>query len=45
MRLLVSGIDVEILIDKTPHIGRTFASSEEALAFSAEQQRKWTEAG
>jgi len=43
VRLLVSGIDVEILIDNAPHIGRTFASSEEALKFSAEQQRKWSE--
>ena len=43
VRLLVSGIDIEILIDNTPHIGRTFESSEEALAFSAEQQRKWSE--
>jgi hypothetical protein len=43
VRLLESGIDIEILIDNTLHIGRTFASSEEALAFSAEQQRKWSE--
>jgi hypothetical protein len=45
VRLLPSGIDVEILIDDTPHIGRTFASSEEALDFSAQQQRKWSEGG
>jgi hypothetical protein len=45
VRLLPSGIDVEILIDSTPHIGRTFASSEEALEFSAQQQRKWATEG
>jgi hypothetical protein len=39
VRLLPSGIDVEILIDDTPHIG----PSEEALEFSAQQQRKWSE--
>ena len=35
VRLMVSGIDIEgYLINNTPHIGRTFASSEEALEFA-----------
>ena len=41
VRLLPSGVDVEILVDNAPLIGRRFATSEEALEFSAEQQRKW----
>jgi hypothetical protein len=37
-------VDVEILVDNAPLIGRRFATSEEALEFSAEQQRKWADA-
>jgi hypothetical protein len=43
VRLLPSGVDVEILIDGAALIAWTFATNDEALSFSAQQRREWAE--
>lgn len=42
-RLFVSGIYVEVRIEGAPIVGRTFASSDEAIAFSEQQRQVWVE--
>jgi hypothetical protein len=42
VRPLPTGVDVEVVVDPTPLVGRTFATSDEALEFAAAQRQKWT---
>ena len=40
-RLYVGGVYVEIRVDGTPTIGRTFVTSDQASCFSEHQRRVW----
>ena len=43
-RLYVGGVYVEVRVEGTPTIGRTFATSVEAIAFSEHQRHLWDDA-
>jgi hypothetical protein len=40
-RLFTSGIYVEVRVDGVPMLGRTFTTSDEAIAFSEQQHCLW----
>jgi len=42
-RLFQGGIYVEVRLDGAPTIGRTFTTSDEAIAFSEHQRQLWGE--
>jgi hypothetical protein len=42
-RLFVSGIYVEVRMNGVPTIGRTFTTSDDAIAFAKEQRQLWAE--
>jgi hypothetical protein len=42
-RLFVSGIYVEVRIEGAPMVGRTFTTSDDAIAFSEQQRHVWAE--
>ena len=42
-RLFVSGIYVEVRIEGCPTVGRTFTTSDDAIAFSEQQRQLWAE--
>jgi hypothetical protein len=39
--LFPTGVDVEMVVDGAPFVGRTFATTEDAFAFSEELRREW----
>jgi hypothetical protein len=42
-RLFVSGIYVEVRIEGVPSVGRTFTTSDDAIAFSEQQRYLWVD--
>jgi hypothetical protein len=45
VRLLPVGVDVEIIVDGAPLVGRTFETSEEAMEFVEREKVDWFAGG